>query len=101
MEGVNRMIDLEFLKKIIVDLGIGLVVYREIPESMVYKNRLERIQKLEEYIKVEEWWRDLGHQKRQEVMEEIYPDKIIESTEGWRYLEWKIKLEMYKKENPF
>ena len=34
-------------------------------------------------------------------MEEIYPDKIIDSNEGWRYLDWNIKLEMYKKDNPF
>jgi len=40
----------EFLEKILQDLEIGLVVWREQPDSDVYKHRLERIKILEKYI---------------------------------------------------
>lgn len=49
--------------------------------------------------KIEEWWQNLGHQKREEIMEEIYPDKIIDSIEGWRYLDLRLKVEIYNENN--
>lgn len=96
MEEVNQM-DIEFLQKILEDLEIGLVTWRDyLP---IHKKRLERYKVLEDYITVEKWWKDLDSRRRQEVMEEIYPDKIIDSNEGWRYLDLKIKVEIYNKNN--
>lgn len=89
--------DLEFLKKILEDLEIGLITWRNYPD--IHKRRLERYQKLEEYIKVEEWWRDLDFLKQQEILEEIYPDKGHLIKEGWRYVDWEIKVEIYNKNN--
>ena len=43
-------LDREFLEKILKDLELGLVVWREKPDTDVYKHKLERIEKLEEYV---------------------------------------------------
>lgn len=89
--------DLEFLQKILEDLEIGLVVWRD--HSEMHGPRLERYKTLEDYITVEKWWRNLDSQKHTEILEEVYPDKIIDSNEGWRYLDLKVKVEIYSKNN--
>jgi len=48
---MNKM-DLEFLKTILRDLEIGLVEWRDYP--YIHKKRLERYEKLEDYIIAEE-----------------------------------------------
>lgn len=55
---------------------------------------------LEDYIMVEEWWKNLDNPEREEILEEVYPDKIIDSNDGWRYLDLQVKIDIYNKNNP-
>lgn len=56
--------------------------------------------KLEIKKKVEEWWQDLDHQIKEEVIEQVYPDGYYNLDEGWHYLDWEVKLELYEENNP-
>jgi hypothetical protein len=51
IELIPYPLDQDFLEKILEDLEIGLVVWREHKDSSVYNKRLKRIKKLEKYIK--------------------------------------------------
>lgn len=44
---------------------------------------------------VDAWWYDLDYGVQMEIVEQIYPDGNI-GTEGWKHLDWSIKLEIYE-----
>jgi len=45
---------------------------------------------------VDEWWDSLPHQTKQEIIDDVYPGKIIDIDEGWYYLNLKEKIEIYR-----
>lgn len=54
----------------------------------------------EEYKnKIEEWWSNLDYSIQSELIEEVYPDGYPNTDEGWRYLDWEVKLELYRENN--
>ena len=50
---------------------------------------------------VKEWWEDLEEQKKSEIIDNLYRNAgFLDADEAWRYLDWKIKLEIYRENNP-
>ena len=54
-------------------------------------------------IKVSEWWHDLDHDYKIELMENFYPDKsqLMDLDEMWNGLDWQDKLDIYNEAEGF
>ena len=51
--------------------------------------------------KVNEWWSNLDDREKEEILDLIFPDDIIlDLDRGWDRLDWEVKLETYKDNNP-
>jgi len=44
---------------------------------------------------VELWWQDLDYAEQLDLIDKVYPDCGVDTVEGWKYLDWEMKLELY------
>ena len=42
------------------------------------------------------WWNSLEHPIQEEIMGQYYPDGCDDVDEGFKHLDWKVKLEIYQ-----
>ncbi|MBA7548604.1 hypothetical protein ES705_41068 [subsurface metagenome] len=47
---------------------------------------------------VELWWAELDYVEQLDLIEKVYPDCGLDTVEGWQYLDWPLKLELYNEE---
>jgi hypothetical protein len=50
---------------------------------------------------VNKWFYNLDESVKQGIIDNIYPGELISDLdESWKYLDWKIKLEVFRENNP-
>jgi len=51
--------------------------------------------------KINEWFDNLDDRIKEEITDILFPDDVIyDADELWKDVDWKIKLEIYKENNP-
>lgn len=47
---------------------------------------------------VELWWQAKDYPDQLDLIDSVYPDCDLGAAEGWKYLDWTLKLELYLEE---